>query len=501
MNPQKQYKQSQRSTNPEREMIIRKLSYDRSKISIESETYRRQYENREKEQNNIGYTRAIQYAKQTKVSLSAIRKGLNKIDKTKVEPSTLFDNRILNRLICDRYIKISSIKQQFGDISNIEFYDGYYSVVIPHCAPMNFLDKESLWCLNLLKKYFEKYLSKFYVYYTDNAVLGIEPILSLDKYILHLKNTIEKPKCEVIQKLPDDTKTKILLSYPKDNIEKEIKYRNIYIDYLSVLHNYKRIYKCWENINGKYEDSFIFSVQLRTGNIAIFYENISFARASEVFITTVDNYETCIKSVFSFFSSSYKEKRDAIRCHRIPETEFNVLSYRSIIHFDINYWQLAIDKIISAKTTKAQQTVFDFNIGLKVSKNRNATTIETKEYKSKNIHNRIIRQLYKLLNNKYPNNVGTEIHITDNKRVDLVVRLNDDSYAFYEIKSYDNPAKCIQEGIGQLMQYKFLVNKIINVSKLVIVGVNEPTDDIINYLKMYNSPELPIEYMFVDLDV
>lgn len=445
---------------------------------------------------NIGYMRLIMYAKRTKISLSAIRTALIRIGEKKVEISTLFDNRILNRLICEKLIKVPSIQQQSGNVSNIEFYDGYYSIVIPNHAPIDYIEENSLECLNLLKKYFEKKLPQFCIYYTDKGVIGISHIIYLNKYISYLTNAVKNPKT---QKIPTDTITRLLLSYPKEQLEKEIKYRNIYIDYLSVLHNYKRIYKCWENINGKNEDSFIFSALLNNRTIAIFYENISFARATEIFISTIDNYEACIKSVFSFFSASKKEKRDAIRCHKISESDFCAISYYSIIHYDLNYWQSAIEKIIMGNESISSHAEFKFNIGLKVSKNRGAASIEAKNYMTKNLHDQIIRQLYDVLNAEYPNCVGTEILITNNNRVDTVVRLKDGSYAFYEIKTYDNPSKCIQEGIGQLMQYKFLVNSIINVKKLVIVGTNEPTDDIMNYIKMYNSPMLPIEYMYINI--
>jgi hypothetical protein len=77
----------------------------------------------------------------------------------------------------------------------------------------------------------------------------------------------------------------------------------------------------------------------------------------------------------------------------------------------------------------------------------------------------------------------------------MVVKNTDGSYMFYEIKSQDDGLKCIREGVGQLMGYKFLVRDCCKVSKLVIVGTAEKTKEIDEYMAIYSNDDLPISYM------
>lgn len=116
-------------------------------------------------------------------------------------------------------------------------------------------------------------------------------------------------------------------------------------------------------------------------------------------------------------------------------------------------------------------------------------------YKVRNLHNLLARKLYNALNDQYPNQVGSEIQIVGQYRIDMVVKNADESFMFFEIKTYDDALKCIREGVGQLMSYKFLVRDCCRVTKLVIVGIAEKTKEIEEYMAIYNSEDLPISYI------
>ena len=330
-----------------------------------------------------------------------------------------------------------------------------------------------------------------------NSVIGIEPILTIEKYIQELQKAIKK---EWIPKLKKEATTDIILEFKyqsKNKVDTDLKCKNIFIDYLSVLHNYKRVYKCYEVINKQKEDCFIFSIKINDEQVAIIFENISFARATEIFITTKEQYDECIESIFSYFISQVRNKRELLRHRQISTEQLCVIEYHSIVHYDIQNWQQNINNLISQHNSLPEK--FQFKIGLKTSKDVEKD-INSKVYNINNLHNKILRNLFYKLDTEYPNCVGCEIQITDNKRVDVAVKLKDGTFAFYEVKSYSDPFKCIQEGIGQLMNYKFLVRKNCIVSKLIVVGINKPNKRILDYMKMYNSPELPISYMQIQLD-
>ena len=135
---------------------------------------------------------------------------------------------------------------------------------------------------------------------------------------------------------------------------------------------------------------------------------------------------------------------------------------------------------------------------------RNSTDV-TKEiqisnsHNVRNIHNILARKLYNTLNDQYPNQVGNEIQITEQHRIDMVVKNTDGYYMFFEIKSQDDAFRCIREGVGQLMCYKFLVRDCCRVNKLVIVGIAEKTKEIEEYMDIYSNDDLPISYMQISI--
>ena len=146
-----------------------------------------------------------------------------------------------------------------------------------------------------------------------------------------------------------------------------------------------------------------------------------------------------------------------------------------------------------------EKSIFKFVSGLRCPKDVTNRGMISERHEIKSIHNKLIHALYNMLNKQYPNQVGCEIQVTGQHRVDIVVRENDDTYMFYEIKSYNDVHKCIKEGIGQLMNYKFLVRNCCSISQLVIVGYADTTDEVEEYINMYRSEELPISYLQIQI--
>lgn len=115
-------------------------------------------------------------------------------------------------------------------------------------------------------------------------------------------------------------------------------------------------------------------------------------------------------------------------------------------------------------------------------------------------HNRIQEKVYNQLcsvHNKQ--NVGSEVPVNGNSKIDIVVK-NNRSYTFYEIKTSNSLLKCLREGIPQLLEYAYFPN-VTNANKLIIISHNRITSEAEKYLKhLRNKFNLPIYYQHYDVD-
>ncbi|NMH28601.1 hypothetical protein [Flavobacterium silvaticum] len=84
------------------------------------------------------------------------------------------------------------------------------------------------------------------------------------------------------------------------------------------------------------------------------------------------------------------------------------------------------------------------------------------------------------------------------KKIDVVLKLNDNDHIFYEIKTANSARACIRQAIGQLLEYSyFKCNKM--ASKIVVVGeykIDTETKKYLKYLK--NEFSIPIDYKSVN---
>lgn len=121
----------------------------------------------------------------------------------------------------------------------------------------------------------------------------------------------------------------------------------------------------------------------------------------------------------------------------------------------------------------------------------------------KYLHNNIQKGLYRILCSEYgKSNVGTENNTGYSSRIDLVVRLKNSIFNFYEIKTDTSVLICIREALGQVIEYVHFRRDPINVDKMFIIGMCPPNEEEIKYIKSlrekYNIPIYYRQYLIED---
>lgn len=115
-------------------------------------------------------------------------------------------------------------------------------------------------------------------------------------------------------------------------------------------------------------------------------------------------------------------------------------------------------------------------------------------------HNRMQEKVYKQLTAIYGRkNVGTELFVNGNSKIDIVVKRGK-SFTFYEIKTSNSLLQCVREAFSQLLEYAYFPNTS-KATNLIIVSHNKMSSDIEKYLKhLRNKFRLPIYYQQYDLE-
>jgi len=116
-------------------------------------------------------------------------------------------------------------------------------------------------------------------------------------------------------------------------------------------------------------------------------------------------------------------------------------------------------------------------------------------------HNRMQNDIYEQLCKEYgKNNVGTEQDTGFGSRVDIVVKQDDETIIFYELKTSNSIRQCIREGLTQLMEYSYFPDKN-NASKLIIVSHNKIDKYNEKYIKKLRKTfKIPIYYQRFDTE-
>jgi hypothetical protein len=114
-------------------------------------------------------------------------------------------------------------------------------------------------------------------------------------------------------------------------------------------------------------------------------------------------------------------------------------------------------------------------------------------------HSILQEKLYNKLVLKYgKNNVGLENQINGN-RIDIVVKIRQNEYFFYEVKTGSSAKSCIRQAIGQLFEYAYWNNNSGFKVEMVVAGefeIDKTTSDYIQYLK--NEFKIPISYIKIE---
>ncbi|WP_299157011.1 hypothetical protein [uncultured Christiangramia sp.] len=179
--------------------------------------------------------------------------------------------------------------------------------------------------------------------------------------------------------------------------------------------------------------------------------------------------------------------------------DLNNINYDEILStFDelLNiYREIETDHTSTKKSSTKKKTQFTFDNSTKnLPQNSNYTAIE-REINVDVRHSILQEKLYNSLVSIYGNdNVSLENKI-QGKRIDIVVKISDKDFIFYEIKTGSSAKSCIRQAIGQLLEYAFWNTKDFK-ADLKIAGEYEldiETDEYLRYLR--TNFNLPLAYV------
>lgn len=401
-------------------------------------------------------------------------------------------------------------KQLYCKIENIEFFDNYYKIWIINNGqkvdsihPLIITDSNSQECLQIVSKYFENRIpNDVMIVYTNKKVEKLINGFKLQNYVETLKKNKDIPS-DWWNRL-DNREFKTLENYrkiPKSIVNKEVSYKNVYIDYLASYQGENPLLIAYEIFNGQEEKCFVFNISIDDKKSAIIYENININRATNVFIIEKQNYEESMNLIFNYYTDEeLSRKRMSIRTNINPPEKFKAIDIRTINHDNLNTWIIKLNELIIPSLQQNNNKTAEhihFVSGLN-TRSENTERVNTKEtIIVKNLHDEIKEKLYYQLSQKYgADNVGTEVSI-GSKKIDLVVR-NKGSYSLYEIKTYQEVRICIREAIGQIIDYAFFECKD-KVDKMTIVGPNQISEEASEYLENIRlKHNLPIYYESVN---
>lgn len=284
-----------------------------------------------------------------------------------------------------------------------------------------------------------------------NRIITKFKIQNFISYLLSKKNDHDADYWGIVQNEEKRTFGQVYSSSKKTSMQSVLR-RNGYIDLLSSFQSPEKLLLLSYEVsnNDKEEDVFIFS-HYHSQKWVIVMENVRPERATEVFVTTDDMYDKCIFSIFDYFTNYELDcKREKFSQKKIDSSKFYSLDYYTIDHDNISSWLGKLNSI-SILIPKIEQQ-FVFSKGLHIRKQSSLRDIIEQAIEVSNLHESMKELLYKQKVDEYgEENVGTENRI-GNRRIDLVVKKGN-LFDFYEIKTYDDPGKCVQEAFGQILMY------------------------------------------------
>lgn len=137
------------------------------------------------------------------------------------------------------------------------------------------------------------------------------------------------------------------------------------------------------------------------------------------------------------------------------------------------------------------------------AKNKSSYTISRKKGKRevKSLHVEILDCLYgKLLEKTNKNNLSVEKSSVNGKIIDLLEKIEDNKFNFYEVKTSNSGLTNIREAIGQILEYALIDERII-AQTLIIIGPAKLNDNEEKYLRrLKHFLSIKIEYWFYDTE-
>ena len=396
-------------------------------------------------------------------------------------------------------------KMQKCSIENICFHNGFYEISIidsnkmalSTIKPLIIQNNISYASFNILKKYFAFRLpTDMIIKYKNNKVIQLENGFKLDSYIKVLNDNV-LIHGDWFDEIQNFTKMSLekCLQYPQSKLNKNITLKNEYLDYLSGHQNSRKIIKVYEIFNGENEDAYIFALDINSGQEAVVFENINFARATEIWIVQKKNFDECVSLVFNYFTDySISNKRLAYKRKIISPDKFKAQQYFSVDHDNLLTWIRALNNIVTANHIENHH--LQFVPGLKIASESKERQLSGDSIAVSTKHIEIMKKLFDALTSKVGDkNVGTEIKIGQ-KRIDVVAQVGT-FYDLYEIKTDDSPRECLRKAMGQIYDYAYFECKD-NIRNLTIVGPNPITDEVDEYLsKLRRRNDIPIYYISI----
>jgi len=167
------------------------------------------------------------------------------------------------------------------------------------------------------------------------------------------------------------------------------------------------------------------------------------------------------------------------------------------------HYQFIKDKLKHKSTVGAKIKRRNYKFKPKAFNKSLATRIINRQQKaseSEPIHAQIEEILCNHLVTTYgENSLSSESDTGLSTRIDISVRTAD-GFRLYEVKSYPSVKISIRQAVGQLLEYAYYPNPIMNLSALIIVShlpIDDETKEYLEFLRETSS--LPIYYQSVDL--
>lgn len=254
-------------------------------------------------------------------------------------------------------------QQWILDWNCVKFKHGYFVVMPPSDETIKFKPKAFVYpnvleSYNYLREYLNKKLQPIHCS-VKNMEINIYDKVRLDEAIERF--SIESRQ-RVIKAKPATTKTSVQptpMSFKQAKAkanqmtpEEFQKYKSEFIDFLVKRQTRKyKVIPCVERLSysrgDSWEYAFLFSINLKSGDIMIVHENINPSRSSLIFVVNKEKYDKAIRAIYDFLQSAEINKRSSLRDHDLTIGN-NLIKYYSYLDHDYFFtWSNTIESYIN----------------------------------------------------------------------------------------------------------------------------------------------------------